>query len=808
MSSVDAMTKPKDQGAAALPANGAARGNGNGSDLSVGQRLAIGFGLLLTLLIVLLGTYLMLNQRQVELQHQVSDVVTPRVTAANRVTTAFYRQAVEVRNYIIGGSDAELQAYHKAAQRSRAALADLEAVPKDPDGQALFSEIAAQAEAYTAATDGLALLRAQAGGVAGLENAEKQVAVLRVELMNALEEFAELQYEKQEAAFLAIDETQAGATRLLILLSILMVGIGSATAIYTARSVQDPVRTLLRAARSLAGGDYGPARALYSPDHSPEDERYARPNDELRELSDSFGFTARLLWQRENRLAARNRVASALAAGNQVDSLASETLRETALYAGCQYAALYLRDETGERFHRVAGYAAEGGAASFAPGEGIPGEAARSRRTIVVRDIPAGLPFRVGLGVDALPPRTVVALPVVLHAETLGVLVYAGLDDVSADAVDFLERSAEQLAVSLRNALASQEIARLATELQERNEELSVQNEELQAQSEEIQAQSEELQAQSEELQAQNEQLRSHAELLGNQKVELELQREALLEADRMKDEFLSVASHELRGPITSLKGFTQLLLMQTRKQAAMAKYADHLSTIDRQADLLVARIRRLLEASRARMGKLELQTGPADLVSLLRGQIEQAQVRSDDHQIVFETDAEQVVGHWDREYIGQVAGNLLENAVRYSPEGGEIKVTLQQEGGEARFSVADNGIGIPEEAQRRLFKSYFRDESASKVSGEGMGIGLYITAAIVQAHGGRIWCESEPGRGSTFHVALPLVAADADDQAADGNGAVTVSMNPYAEAALHRPATAQDHLQEVPEQGEEATAG
>jgi signal transduction histidine kinase len=120
-----------------------------------------------------------------------------------------------------------------------------------------------------------------------------------------------------------------------------------------------------------------------------------------------------------------------------------------------------------------------------------------------------------------------------------------------------------------------------------------------------------------------------------------------------------------------------------------------------------------------------------------------------------------------DRTRIQQVATNLLINAVKYSGESKEIGITLVQQGNMARLSVSDYGIGIPEEQQGRVFELYFRAANAPGSNYGGLGLGLYISKEIVEQHGGRIDMESEEGKGSTFHVSLPLLV----DQPADGEG-------------------------------------
>lgn len=129
----------------------------------------------------------------------------------------------------------------------------------------------------------------------------------------------------------------------------------------------------------------------------------------------------------------------------------------------------------------------------------------------------------------------------------------------------------------------------------------------------------------------------------------------------------------------------------------------------------------------------------------------------SERHSVVADLRGEGIIGHWDRGYLEQVLDNLLDNAIRYSPDGGEVKVLVRAEDGVVRVTVADQGMGMPPETIANLFKRYYRSEGARRVEAGGMGIGSYIAREMVALHGGRILVESEEGRGSSFTVELPL---------------------------------------------------
>ena len=218
---------------------------------------------------------------------------------------------------------------------------------------------------------------------------------------------------------------------------------------------------------------------------------------------------------------------------------------------------------------------------------------------------------------------------------------------------------------------------------------------------------------------------------------------------ERMQEDFLAMVGHDLRSPLTALKGQAQLM---KRRRAYSEQAVDAiLAQVDRM-DRLVAD---LADVVRLEAGRLELARAPIDLVELAREGVEQARLLSPRHPIRVEAPEGPVAAVVDRHRLGQVLQNLLGNAVKYSPAGSEVAVRVSVEDGEARLSVADRGIGVARDQLPRLFERFYR----AGVTGApaGLGLGLYISRMLVEAHGGRIWAQSAPGEGSTFTVALPL---------------------------------------------------
>jgi PAS domain S-box-containing protein len=240
----------------------------------------------------------------------------------------------------------------------------------------------------------------------------------------------------------------------------------------------------------------------------------------------------------------------------------------------------------------------------------------------------------------------------------------------------------------------------------------------------------------------------------------------ALKEMERLKDEFLSVAAHELHTPLAVLKGFADMLLLQTRRGNGphLADWqVEALEDIDLAVQRLDTLTDDLLDVARLQAGRFILHRGQTDLVKLTRRVVAQRQLTTERHTLSFHPAMEQVIVHCDAGRIEQVLANLLSNAIKYSPDGGPIKVTMHQEAGthEVLLSVQDHGIGIPVHEQARLFGRFARAENASTQGIGGTGLGLYLCRELVEWHGGRIWFTSIEGMGTTFFITLPL-ASDA----------------------------------------------
>jgi signal transduction histidine kinase len=247
------------------------------------------------------------------------------------------------------------------------------------------------------------------------------------------------------------------------------------------------------------------------------------------------------------------------------------------------------------------------------------------------------------------------------------------------------------------------------------------------------------------------------AEQIEQKNTALEHQNEELRESERMKTELVNIVSHELRTPLASVLGFTALLLKRDFDPPLRRHY---LGIVDAQARRLAALLEDFLDVQRIEHSGLELATEKVDLAALLDQQAELYAAQSPKHTVDVELEQRPLLVRGDPDRLAQVVGNLLSNAIKYSPEGGTVELAAERQGSDVRIVVRDEGLGIPEDQQERIFTKFFRgDAGATGITGTGLG--LAVSREIVEAHGGSIGFDSDPTTGSTFWVELPEEPAE-----------------------------------------------
>ncbi len=246
---------------------------------------------------------------------------------------------------------------------------------------------------------------------------------------------------------------------------------------------------------------------------------------------------------------------------------------------------------------------------------------------------------------------------------------------------------------------------------------------------------------------------------------------------EKLKDEFVSVVSHELRSPLTAIKGYTQHLVrrierrlrnaqQENLKQGKAITSADlpesydlrSLSIVQSQSDHLERLVNDLLDLSRVQWGKLHLQYSRFFLADVLSESVRSAQASAEQHTIYLDIATRDTDIVADKMRLSQVIGNILDNAIKYSPHGGQVTVKLERQDDEYLVSITDQGIGIGPEYLDHIFERFYRVRNTASRQYSGIGLGLYVTKAIVEGHGGRIWVSNNDGLGCTFSFTVPAI--------------------------------------------------
>jgi signal transduction histidine kinase len=259
--------------------------------------------------------------------------------------------------------------------------------------------------------------------------------------------------------------------------------------------------------------------------------------------------------------------------------------------------------------------------------------------------------------------------------------------------------------------------------------------------------------------------LRLLQQQLVRQNRELAAANAELRQLTELKSSFISIAAHELRSPMTAIVGYVELLLDKVYGPLTEDQF-NALGVVQKSASRLITIVNDLLDIARIEAGRIELVLRPLDLTTLLKGVVAEYKPR-------WEAKNQQVLTHFqtglpfalcDETRTAQIVSNLISNALNYTLAEGKITICLtSEEEGFLQISVEDSGVGIPLEDQAHLFKRFFRARNVGTTKAAGSGLGLHITRSLVELQGGRIWFESEPGKGTTFFVTFPIAGLPVD---------------------------------------------
>ncbi len=441
-----------------------------------------------------------------------------------------------------------------------------------------------------------------------------------------------------------------------------------------------------------------------------------------------------------------SKILSRLNTTPDLDRLMDSLVHELAMHSSSQVAVLYRFNEDDNRLEPAAVYGVDREliASGFKLGCGIPGQAAASREIVLLENIPEAY-LKICGGSFEGAPRNVACLPICFGDDCLGVLELGRIREYDDRDLKLLNAVIKQLGIGIHNALSYARLKQLSRDLQEKNEILAGQNEELQSQNEEIQAQSEQLQAQAEELEAQARALEETTHMV--------------MEANRLKSEFVSNMSHELRTPLNAILGMTRLMAGRASGEIS-DRQAEYLKVIERNGASLLSLINDILDLSRIESGMVEVGIAEISVKNFIHDVVNSSRALIEEKGLALKVDvAEGIVLFSDADKLRQIITNLLANSVKFT-EAGSISISAREDDSNRESAVSirieDTGIGIPKDAIDYIFDPFRQVDGSLTRKYGGSGLGLHICKKLIELLEGSIRVESEPGRGSTFTITLP----------------------------------------------------
>ncbi|MES2648425.1 MAG: response regulator [Bacteroidota bacterium] len=404
-------------------------------------------------------------------------------------------------------------------------------------------------------------------------------------------------------------------------------------------------------------------------------------------------------------------------------------------------------------------------------GEGLAGQCALAGRQMVLNEVEEAA-YTIDFSAGSIKPKNVVAIPVYYERLLKGVIELASTGTYNEVTYEFLKTASFNIGMAIHGAKDHQRLQELLAETQAQSEELQVQhteleniNAELEAQAEKLQVSEEELRMQQEELQQSNQELEERSRLL-EEKNELILERnldiqrkaEELELSTRYKSEFLANMSHELRTPLNSILLLSRLL-SENHEQNLSTDQVEFARVIQSSGTGLLTLIDEILDLSKIESGKMELQYEQVNIAAL----------KDELHGMFFPMAKEKGIGfeievaerfpsniETDRLRVEQILRNLVSNALKFTKQG-TITLDISKKGGAYSFAVTDTGIGIPKDKQQTIFEAFQQADGSTRRQYGGTGLGLSISRELAKLLGGEILLTSEPGKGSTFTLLLPL---------------------------------------------------
>ncbi|MFB7502026.1 HAMP domain-containing protein [Streptomyces broussonetiae] len=472
------------------------------------------------------------------------------------------------------------------------------------------------------------------------------------------------------------------------------------------------------------------------------------------------------------------RIAGLMQGHRDLPVVAELIMDELTPLVSAQYGAFYLAEdgERGPQLRLVGSYGRpddDGRATRFSFGRSLVGQAARSRRTITVDELPHGY-VTISSGLGQAVPAALILLPILFEDQVLGVIELASVTAFTPIHRDFLEQLRETLGVNVNTIVANARTDELLEESQRLTAELQARSAELQSQQDELQRSNSELEEKASLLVAQNRDIEAKNLQIEQARQELEARAQQLSLASKYKSEFLANMSHELRTPLNSLLILAQLLA-QNPSRNLTPKQVEYAGIIHSAGSDLLQLINDILDLSKVEAGKMDVTPERVPLRQLI--EYVEATFRPMTTQKGLDFVVRTAAGApgdllTDDSRLRQVLRNLLSNAVKFTEQGGielviepatdeEVPQGVVRGGAVVAFRVRDTGIGIPEQQLESIFGAFQQADGTTSRKYGGTGLGLSITREIAHLLGGAVAVDSAPGRGSTFTLYLPVARPD-----------------------------------------------
>ncbi|MFQ6330119.1 response regulator [Nocardia sp. CWNU-33] len=483
------------------------------------------------------------------------------------------------------------------------------------------------------------------------------------------------------------------------------------------------------------------------------------------------------------------RISGLMQGQRDLNVVAELIMDELAPLVSAQFGAFYLADDTAERpeLGLISSYGRPeepGTAPRFAFGQSLVGQAARSRRTIAVDDVPGDY-VTISSGLGQTAPVNLLVLPIGVEDQVLGVIELASLHRFTRTHRDFLDQLMETVGVNVNTIIANARTDELLAESQRLTSELQARSEELQVRQEELQRSNAEMEDKAALLAMQNRDIEGKNLEIEQARQELETRAQQLALASKYKSEFLANMSHELRTPLNSLLILAQLLAQNPTRNLT-PKQVEYAGIIHSAGSDLLQLINDILDLSKVEAGKMDITPEQVPLRKLLDYVDATFRPMTTQKSLGFRiTSAPDLPLELltDGSRLRQVLGNLLSNAVKFTETGAvelrletsdprDLPATVRRHGPAIAFRVVDTGIGIAEHQLESIFGAFQQADGTTSRKYGGTGLGLSISREIAYLLGGVISAESVPGRGSTFNLYLPVARPDFQEVSHQEGGA------------------------------------